>query len=95
MAFNDERYLRYVPIRLPWTICVQQSLPPGAAGVLVNQTHVFPDLFIIINEEEKRMYDAIDGRRAIGEIVGDVDGRGFFVKLWHHDQIVFDASKAV
>ena len=95
VAFNDEEYLRYVPIRLPWTICVQQSLPPGAAGVLVNQTHVFPDLFIIINEEEKRMYDAIDGRRAIGEIVGDVDGRGFFEKLWHHDQIVFDASKAV
>lgn len=96
----DGDYQRYVPIRLPWTTCVQQSLPPGAAGVLVNQTHVFQDLFIIINEQEKRMFDAIDGRRSISEIEETLkaDGaspavRDFFEKLWRHDQVVFDASK--
>jgi SAM-dependent methyltransferase len=96
IRFDDDGYLKYVPIRLPWTHCIQQSLPPGAAGVLVNQTHIFPDLFLIINEQEKQMFDAIDGRRSISEIVentGDAPrARAFFEKLWRHDQIVFDTS---
>ena len=34
-----------MPIRLPDTICVQERLPPGAAGVLINQTHTYRDLY--------------------------------------------------
>lgn len=101
IRFDDESYLRYVPIPLPWTTCVQQSIPPGAAGVLVNQTHVFSDLFIILNEQEKRMVDAIDGHRSISEILESVkdggdapDAREFFQKLWRHDQVVFDTSRS-
>jgi SAM-dependent methyltransferase len=96
----DEDHVRYIPIRLPWTTCVQQSLPPGAAGVLVNQTHLFPDLYIMINPQEKQMFDAIDGRRSIGEIIDSMKDetppapREFFEKLWRHDQVVFDTSKA-
>jgi SAM-dependent methyltransferase len=93
----DDNYLRYVPVRLPFTICVQHSLPPGAAGVLVNQSHIFSDLFVMINAQEKQMFDAIDGRRTIAEIVEGVndapDARGFFEKLWRYDQVVFDTSK--
>ena len=90
---------RYIPIRSPWTLCVQQSLPPGAAGVLVNQTHVFDDLFVIIRADEKRMFDAIDGRRSIAQIMeyaNETDpnvAREFFEKLWRHDQVVFDTSQ--
>lgn len=99
ISFDDERYLRYVPVRLPWTICVTDRLPPGAAGVLVNQMHVFNDLYIMITEQEKRMFDAIDGRRSVSEIVESVEGspqdaRKFFEKLWWYDQVVFDVSKA-
>ena len=99
IRFDDERHLRYVPVRLPWTTCIQDRIPPGAAGVLVNQTHVFNDLFIVINEFEKRAFEAIDGRRSISEIVEKVAGitpiaRKFFEKLWHYDQVVFDTSKA-
>jgi SAM-dependent methyltransferase len=96
LRVDFDNFLHYVPIRLPWTTCVQQSLPPGAAGVLVNQTHLFPDLYLMITEPERRMYDAIDGRRSIAEIVegmNDIDVRNFFVKLWRHDQVVFDTSK--
>ena len=96
LRVDFDNFLQYVPIRLPWTACVQQSLPPGAAGVLVNQTHLFPDLYLMITETERRMYDAIDGRRSIAEIVegmNDIDVRNFFVKLWRHDQVVFDTSK--
>ncbi len=82
-------------------MCVQdqEQLPAEAAGALVNQTHLFPDLFILIDAKEKEIYDAIDGRRTIGQIVDTVEGSGarardFFQKLWRYDQVVFDTSKA-
>ncbi|HJP92107.1 MAG TPA: class I SAM-dependent methyltransferase [Pyrinomonadaceae bacterium] len=91
ISFHDDRYLKYVPIRRTWTTCVQQQLPPGAAGVLLNQTHLFNDLYLMINEQEKRMYDAIDGRRSIAEIIdgNNPHARTFFEKLWWYDQVVF------
>jgi len=99
--FNSERYLRYVPVRRAWTRLVQDPLPPGTAGVLINQTHLFNDLFLFINESEKLIYEAIDGRRSIAEIVDTVKEKEasqlvpvFFEKLWWYDQVVFDASKA-
>ena len=99
VRFDDERYLRYVPVRLQWTICLQDKIPPGAAGALVNQTHLFNDLYILINGKEKQIYEAIDGRRSVAEILEKVEGtaplaRGFFEKLWRYDQVVFDTSKA-
>jgi SAM-dependent methyltransferase len=100
ISFDDDGYLRYVPIRLPWTMCVTEGIPPGAAGVLVNQTHIFDDLYLIIDGPEKQLVDAIDGRRSVAEIVESLPGsappaRGFFEKLWWYDQVVFDASKAI
>jgi hypothetical protein len=100
VSFHGEEYLRYVAIRRAWTICVQnQQIPPGAAGVLLNQTHVFDDLFLPVNEVEKQMFEAIDGRRNVSEIVEAVKyssphARDFFEKLWWYDQAVFDISRA-
>jgi len=90
--------LQYVPIRRAWTMCMQERLPPGVAGALLNQTHVFDDLFVFIDEQEKQMFDAIDGRRSVGEIVEKVPGSAsrasqFFDKLWWYDQVVFDTSQ--
>jgi SAM-dependent methyltransferase len=91
----DERYVDYVPIRRAWTTCIQERLPPGAAGVLVNQTHLFNDLFLFIDEYEKGLFEAIDGRRRIGDIADqNPHARAFFDRLWWHDQVVFDTSKA-
>ena len=97
IRFDNEEYLRYVPIRLAWTMCIQERLPPGAAGVLFNKTHLYEDLFILINAHEKQLYETIDGRRSISEIVEIVNGsapvaREFFQKLWWYDQVVFDTS---
>ena len=97
--FDDDSCLRYVPIRLPWTLCVQEQLPPGAAGVLLNQTHLFSDLLIVIDPQQKQMFDAIDGRRSILQIIEAVKASGprardFFQQLWLYDQVVFDTSKA-
>jgi hypothetical protein len=98
VRFDDDRHLGYVPIRRPWTICVEERLPPGAAGVLLNQTHLFPDLFLLIDAQEKQMFEGIDGSRSIGEITAGLEGaswktRSFFEKLWWHDQVVFDTTK--
>lgn len=102
--FAGDAWLGYVPLRMPDTICVQERLPPGAAGVLINQTHAYRDLIIPIDSTEKRLFDAIDGNCSIADIVertlpssqakSQLDiARTFFEKLWWYDQVVFDASR--
>ena len=75
---------------------------PRAAAVLINQNHTYRDLFMPIDATEKRMFDAIDGSRSIGDILEttppDRPDRGtgartFFERLWWHDQVVFDTSR--
>ena len=103
ISFAGDAWLGYVPLRMPDTICVKERLPPGAAAVLINQTHSYRDLFMPIDSTEKRLFDAIDGNYSIGSIVertlpssqtkSQLDiARTFFEKLWWHDQVVFDAS---
>jgi SAM-dependent methyltransferase len=97
--FDRERLSHYVPIRLPTTLCVLERLPPGAAGVLLNQSHSFTDLILPISQREKTLFDAINGRRSVSEIANGVGDAGewprvcdLFQKLWKYDQVVFNAS---
>jgi SAM-dependent methyltransferase len=103
VTLMGDAWLGYVPIRMSDTICVQERLPPGAAAVLINQSHTFRDLFIPINSTEKSLFDAIDEDCSISEIVGrrlpsshtksHLDmARSFFERLWLYDQVVFDVS---
>jgi SAM-dependent methyltransferase len=104
VSFAGDAWLSYVPIRMSDTISLQNRLPPGAAIVLINQTHTYRDLFLPIGSVEKRLFDAIDGDRSIGEIVertmpsspgtSNIElARTFFERLWWHDQVVFDGSQ--
>jgi SAM-dependent methyltransferase len=104
ISFACDNWRGYVPIRMPDTICVQERLPPGSAAVLINQSHTYRDLFIPINQAEKRWFDAIDGNRCIDDIVESTSkpsqqkthletARAFFERLWWYDQVVFDASR--
>jgi hypothetical protein len=104
ISFAGDAWLGYVPLRMPDTISVQERLPPGAASVLINQTHAYRDLIMPIDSTEKRLFDAIDGNCSIGSIVertlpspqtkSQLDmARTFFEKLWWYDQVVFDASR--
>ncbi len=104
VSFTGDAWLGYVPIRMPDTICVQERLPPGAAAVLINQTHTYKDLFMPIDSTEKRLFDAIDGSCSVGDLVAralpssqskahrDI-ARAFFERLWWYDQVVFDTSR--
>jgi len=101
--FDDDGWLGYVPIRLPETIRVQERPPPGAVAVLINRAHTDTDLFLPIDEEQGRWFDAIDGRKTAGAILERVmdrrrqpperiRARRFFEQLWRHDLVVMDAS---
>jgi SAM-dependent methyltransferase len=102
--FDHSGWPGYVPIRLPETISLQERLPPGAAAVLINQSHSDPDLVLAVNATEVRLFEAIDGKRSIAEIIqhtgmpGDTNrhlreqAHRFFERLWWYDQVVFDTS---
>ena len=101
IRFDGEHWARYVPVRLPATVCVQERVPAGKAAVLLNRGHLQHDLIVAIDAEEKRMFDAIDGCRTIAEIVQVARSEGawpraraLFAKLWWYDQVVFDMSKS-
>ena len=96
--FTGEHWRKYIPIRLPWTICVRDRVPPGSVAVLINRAHKHPDLFLPISGAQYRLFNEMDGKRTLGEIVrnaGREERRAveFFQQLWQYDQIVFDASQ--
>ena len=95
IGFSGDGWRDYVPVRMPDTVAVEERLPPGAAAVLINRAHTFTDLYLPIDAREKRLVDAIDGERSLGEIAGDQHDvcRGLFERLWWHDQVVFDGSR--
>ena len=104
IRFDEDGWQHYVPIRLPRTRCVEKRLPPDAAAVLLNQSHTYSDLVLPIDNQERRLFEAIDGQRSIAAIMDLVpdqvnqsrhDGRTrtFFERLWWYDQVVFDAAR--
>ena len=102
IRFAGEQWRNYVPIRLPWTVCVRDRAPPGRVAVLLNPVHKYPDLVLPINSTQDHLLEQIDGIRTLGEIVQSSGTRDsalhalpFFQQLWQYDQIVFDASRAL
>jgi hypothetical protein len=100
--FAGDRWRDYIPIALPWTVCVRERLPPGSVAVLINRSHKFTDLICTVDSFEDRLLGAIDGNRTLAEILqftgqdGDGNRRAlrFFERLWQYDQVVFDTSRA-
>ncbi len=100
ITFQGEAWRDFVPVRIPWTLTVKDRAPRGVAAVLINPSHMYPDLALFIAAAEERLLKAIDGQRSIGEILqsspeasADEPGRTFFRRLWEHDLIVFDAKR--
>jgi|WetSurMetagenome_2_1015567.scaffolds.fasta_scaffold30322_2 SAM-dependent methyltransferase len=98
LSFEGDAWLGYVPVRLPDTLAVHERLPPGAAAVLINPSHRFTDLYLPVDAQRLRLFEAIDGRRTIGQICRERgDGqiaKAFFQQLWRWDQVVFDTKSA-
>jgi hypothetical protein len=99
ITFDSDTWRDYVPLRLPWTLCIRDRVPPGFVAVLINRAHTYPDLALTIDAAQQRIYAAIDGNRSITEILRDAAGASgdeqagrFIEQLWQYDQIVFDAT---
>ena len=92
VGFDGEDWLGYIPIRAPDTQILRERAPPGAAAVLINRSHTYPDLYLPIDERQLRLFEAIDSERTISEIcrdAGDRDiARAFFQQLWRWDHVV-------
>jgi SAM-dependent methyltransferase len=101
IRFTGDSWRDYIPIALPWTVCVRERLPPGSVAVLINQSHTFTDLILTVDSFEDRLFGAIDGNRSLAEILqfvacnrdGERKALRFFERLWQYDQVVFDASR--
>jgi SAM-dependent methyltransferase len=99
ITFSGDTWRGYVPLRLPWTLCIRDRAPPGSVAVLINRAHTYPDLALPIDAVQERIFTAIDGNRTLDEIErgaatagDDQQARRFIRQLWEYDQIVFDAS---
>jgi hypothetical protein len=99
ITFDGDAWRGYVPLRLPWTLCIRDRAPPGSVAVLINRAHTYPDLALPIDAAQERVYTAIEGNRSIDEILRDAaragddeQARRFIQQLWEYDQIVFDAT---
>lgn len=97
--FDGNSWPNYVPLRLPWTLCLTEGAPRGSVAVLINRAHTCPDLALPIDAAQARVLAAIDGTRSIDEILrvaaeagGRERGCRFFEQLWQYDQIVLDAA---
>jgi SAM-dependent methyltransferase len=99
-TFEGDAWQSYIPVRLPWTLCIRDRLPPGSAAVLINPVHTYPDLALPITAAQERVFAAIDGKTSVDEILrsaagamGNEKARRLIETLWEHDQIVFDTTK--
>jgi len=66
ITFGGDAWRGYVPLRLPWTLCIRDRVPPGYAAVLINRAHSYSDLALPINAAQERVFAAMDrpfGRR--------------------------------
>jgi hypothetical protein len=93
VSFAGAAWPDYVPIRMPETMAVEERLPEGAAAVLINQGHTCTDIYLPIDAQEKRLFDAIDGKRTIRTHGHLEAARALFERLYWHDQVAFDAHE--
>lgn len=90
LDFDDPRSSGWRPIRVPSAIAVEERLPPGAAGALLNRAHSHPDLVSFVTREELEVFRRIDGDRTIADLGADPT---FVERLYRHDLVVIDASQ--
>jgi SAM-dependent methyltransferase len=100
IRFDGDAWRGWVPLLVPWTLCIRDRAPPGFVAVLINRAHTYPDLALPIDAAQERVFAAIDGNRSMDQILrsapemSDEQARRFIEQLWEHDQIVFDATSS-
>ncbi|HMO29024.1 class I SAM-dependent methyltransferase [Enterovirga sp.] len=96
--FAGDDWLDAVPLRVVDSVCIEEKLPPGKAGVLLNRSHTDTDIYLPIDAGQKRFVEAIDGRRTARSLAVHLRPqssiRDFVEQLWRHDQILLRMKEA-
>ena len=99
LSFNDTGWLDYVPLRLPDIVITTDRLL-GKAAVLANPSNSNPELTLPVDELELQIFESIDSRRTIAQIIDlvaaerrrkadAIHGRArlFFEQMWWYDLV--------
>ena len=65
ITFEGDAWRGFVPVRLPWTLTIKDRAPRGVSAVLINPSHMYPDLALFIDAAQERLAHR-DRRRALG-----------------------------
>ena len=100
VGFDGSDWPRYVPIRNPGLSISEQDLPAKAAARLHWASHAFPEISALVDSRQARLFNAVDGRRTISEVVSNAGAefdepgvreyvRNFFRSMWFFDYFWF------
>ena len=100
VGFDGGDWPRYVPIRNPALGISEQDLPAKTAARLHWESHAFPGINALVDSLQARLFNAVDGRRTISEVVSNAGAqfdepaareyaRNFFRSMWIFDYFWF------
>lgn len=92
VPWHGDTWRSFVPIRPTTVAIVEDRLPDGVAAALINQAHVDRDLVFFADRAERRAYELMDGAREAGDIGGV--SLELLRRLWWHDLVMIDSSRA-
>ncbi len=69
VSFDSSDWPRYVPVRNPGLSISEQNLPTKAVARLYWESHAFPEINALVNSQQARLFNAVDGCRTISEVV--------------------------
>ena len=98
--FSGEDWRRFVPIRNPGLEASRDNLPPAGIARLRWAVHDYPEIAAVVDDNQARLFDLVNGERTIAEIVaasaitGVAAGpgeyaRNFFESMWDFDYFWF------
>ncbi len=104
IGFDGSDWPRYVPIRNPGLGISEQDLPSKAAARLHWESHAFPEINALVDSLQAGLFNAVDGRRTISEVVANAGAefddpvareyaRNFFRSMWVFDYFWFRTAR--
>ena len=90
IRWDDDAWRSFVPIRPTTVTLVEERLPPGVAGVMINRAHTDRDLVCFLDTEERRVVEQLDDERPLGDMRGA--SADLFRRLWWHDLVMIDVT---
>jgi SAM-dependent methyltransferase len=91
---HTAKFNSVTPIPFPGARMNNLVVPKGYAAQLWHPNHGYADLILNIAAPELEMYNAMNGKRTIADIVHKVGTdeakvKQFYLKLWDYDQVMF------